>query len=115
MLKTFIFPVALLMFISCKKNDCTPGISSCMQTQIDSSLAKPKGSHYQRIDAYKYQGNNVYLYFTGCCDRFNELKDEDCKYLFAPSGGFGGGGDGTHPNFRNEATFISTVWVDPRP
>ena len=33
----------------------------------------------------------------------NELKDENCMYLFAPTGGFSGSGDGTHPDFRNEA------------
>ena len=115
MFKPFVFSLALLMLIGCKKNEAGSGISPCMQTQIDSSLAKPKGFLYYRVDAYKYQGNNVYLYYRGCCDRYNDLKDEYCNYLFAPSGGIGPGGDGTHPNFYNEATFISTIWVDPRP
>lgn len=115
MFKYFVFSFALLVFIGCKKNECAPKISPCMQAQIDSSLAKTKGSLYNRIDAYKYQGNKVYLYHQGCCDRYNELKDEHCNYLFAPSGGIGGGGDGIHPNFYNDATFISTIWVDPRP
>ena len=70
---------------------------------------------YLKIDAYKYQGKDVYLYYPGWGDAYNELKDENCMYLFAPSGGFSGSGDGTHPDFRNEAIFISTIWVDPRP
>lgn len=114
MFKHFVFAVALVTLISCKKNNPAPGISPCMQAQIDSALAKPKGQVIYSIEAYKYQGNYVYLYMAGCCDRYNELKDEDCNYLFAPSGGVSGGGDHTHPNFYNEASFISTLWVDPR-
>jgi len=115
MFKHFVFALTLLMLFSCKKNESAPGISPCMQAQIDAALAKPKGYVIYSIDAYKYQGNIVYLYYAGCCDRYNELKDEHCNYLFAPSGGFAGGGDGTHPNFYNEASFISTIWIDPRP
>jgi len=115
MLKTFVFAFALLMLFSCKKNETAPGISPCMQAQIDAALAKPKGYVIYSIEAFKYQGNYVYLYMAGCCDRYNELKDEGCNYLFAPSGGIHGGGDLSHPNFFNEATFISTIWVDPRP
>ena len=115
MLKTLTFSVVMLLFFSCKKNETEPTITKCIQIQIDSSLANPKGYLYYRIDAYKYQGNNVYLYYKGCCDRYDELKDENCNYLFAPSGGVGGSGDNSHPNFRNEATFIKTMWQDPRP
>ena len=115
MLKHLAFSLIVLLFISCKKNETTSGISPCMQAQIDSSLAKPKGFLYLKIDAYIYQGKNAYLYYPGWGDAYNELKDENCIYLFAPSGGFSGSGDGTHPNFRNEAIFISTIWVDPRP
>ena len=115
MLKTFVFSLALLMFIGCKKDCANSGISPCMQTQIDASLAATKGSLYYRIDAYKYQGNNVYLYYKGCCDRYDDLQDENCSYLFSPSGGIGGGGDHTHSDFFQQATFISTLWTDPRP
>lgn len=86
-----------------------------MQAQIDTALAKPKGYVLYKIDAYKYQGDLVYLYYAGCCDRYNELKDKNCSFLFAPSGGIGGGGDATHPNFFSEAIFVSTIWTDPRP
>lgn len=114
MFKYVFFCFAILVFTSCRKNDCAPGISPCMQAQIDAALAKPKGSLLYSIDAYKYQGKIVYLYYAGCCDRYNEVKDKDCNYLFAPSGGIGGGGDQTHTNFFNEATFISNMWTDPR-
>ena len=120
MFKTFAISLTLLILISCKKNgtsavnETPPGVSPCMQTQIDSSLAKPRGTLYIRIDAFKYQGNNVYLYYQGCCDKYNLLKDENCNYLFAPSGGFSGAGDGTHPNFFKEAKYLSNMWIDPR-
>lgn len=112
-------PLAILtfLFISCKKTDTQPGavISPCMQAQINAALAHPKGYVLFSIDAYNYQGKTVYFYYAGCCDKYNEVKDEDCNFLFAPSGGVGGNGDHTHPNFFTEATFISNVWTDPRP
>jgi hypothetical protein len=86
-----------------------------MQLEIDRAVSIPKGQLFYKIDAYEYNGAAVYLYFAGCCDRYNELKDSSCKYLFSPSGGFAGGGDRSHPNFFNEAKFIQTMWEDPRP
>jgi hypothetical protein len=109
--------VVILLFFSCKKTVCKEPqsyVSACMQTMIDSALAKPKGYVIYKIDAYEYNGASVYLYYTGCCDRYNELKDANCNLLFYPSGGFSGGGDGTHPNFFKDVKFIMTVWVDPR-
>jgi hypothetical protein len=103
---------------SCKK-DASPAqiivcLGSCMQWQVDSALSKPKGQLFYKIDAYEYNGAAVYLYHAGCCDRYNDLKDGNCNYLFSPSGGISGGGDGTHPIFFKEAKFIQTVWTDPR-
>lgn len=113
---TILFWLAVIF--SCSKPVKTkqaPFISACMQTQIDSALAKPKGSLFTSIDAYQYNNAVVYLYYAGCCDRFNELKDQNCNYLFSPSGGITGCGDCNHQNFFNEAVLVSTVWTDPRP
>jgi hypothetical protein len=111
--------VAILLFFSCKKNT-PPGYVAicpvlCMQAKVDSALTQPKGTVLYKIDAYEYNGATVYLYYNGCCDAYNDLKDGNCYYLFSPSGGLAGGGDRTHPNFFKEAKFIETVWVDPRP
>lgn len=107
---------AAISILSCRKtNNAIPGVSACTQSLIDSALSKPKGLLFVSVDAYQYNGATVYLYYAGCCDGYNDLRDENCNYLFSPSGGFMGCGDCNHKNFFNEAHFIKTVWTDPRP
>lgn len=110
-----IFTAAVIF--SCTKTNSSGNnnTSNCIQAVIDSSLAKPKGTLYTRIDQFQYNGAIVYLCYAGCCDRFNDLKDANCVYLFSPSGGITGCGDCTHPNFFNEAKFIKTMWQETRP
>lgn len=115
-MKYFILSLSILMFCSCEKSqDNSEGITACTQSLIDSALAKPKGTLIYQIDAYHYNGKTVYLYYAGCCDRYNELKDGNCNYLFSPSGGLTGCGDCSHPNFFTEAELINTIWKDTRP
>jgi hypothetical protein len=87
----------------------------CVRNNIDSALAKPKGTIVYSVDLYKYNGDSVYYFTSGCCDRYNPVKDKNCNYLFAPSGGLGGSGDGTHPNFFSQAQLLKRVWKDMRP
>jgi hypothetical protein len=110
----FLF-ILILIAASCSKNVTEQkAIPACVQSAIDSAMLKPKG-YLSEISAYTYQSKTVYLFVPGCCDRYIDLKDENCKYLFSPSGGFTGRGDGTHPNFYTEAKFIELIWKDPRP
>jgi len=44
-----------------------------------------------------YAGKQAYLIPSPCCDRFDFLYDSDGVILCAPSGGFGGRGDGSCP------------------
>lgn len=39
----------------------------------------------------------VYLFTPLCCDQFNPLYDAEGRFICAPSGGFGGVGDGKCP------------------
>ncbi len=103
----------LLAAASCKKEKASE-VSACMQSVIDSAMSKPVGSDFVQISTYKYQGATVYLLVPGCCDRYIQVWDENCKYLFAPSGGITGHGDGTHPDFYTTASFQNLVWKDPR-
>jgi hypothetical protein len=127
-MKCLIFTLAIISFLSCTKDsnngvkdepivctDVRTCITKCVQSSIDSALSKPKGSLFYTVDLYKYNNDSVYFYVTGCCDRYNPVKDKNCNYLFAPSGGIGGFGDGTHTNFFTQATLLGRVWVDPRP
>jgi hypothetical protein len=81
----------------------------CVKNNIDSALAKPKGALFYSVDLYKYNGDSVYYFISGCCDRFNPVRDKNCNYLFAPSGGIGGFGDGTHPNFFSQSLLLKKV------
>jgi hypothetical protein len=126
-MKHIIFAFTIIYFLSCTKDnneanevpqtctDISKCISFCVKTNIDSALAKPKGSLFYSVDLYKYNNDSVYFYVTGCCDRYNPVKDKNCNYLFAPSGGIGGFGDGMHTNFFTQATLLGRVWVDTRP
>jgi hypothetical protein len=115
-MKYLLILFAALFILSCRKtSQAIPGISACTQSLIDSALSKPRGTLFVSVVEYLYNGTTVYLYYAGCCDGVNDLRDENCKYLFTPSGGIVGCGDCTHKNFFNEAHFIKTVWIDPRP
>jgi hypothetical protein len=105
---------AAVFILSCKKNK-EADIPACTQSLIDSALSKPKETLFVRVDCYQYNGDIVYLYISGCCDKYNDLRDMNCKYLFSPSGGFMGCGDCSHPDFSNKAKFLKNIWVDPRP
>jgi hypothetical protein len=105
--------LTITVTVSCKKEK-NSNIPSCLQATIDSSMAKPAGSLYTSVTAYTYQGTTVYLLMAGCCDRFDEVRNENCGYLFSPSGGIAGGGDRTHPDFFTGAKFLDLIWKDPR-
>jgi len=115
----FLVAFALVLFtqIGCKKDNQNQSInlSDCMKSEISTVLSQPKGGSFYKIDAFEYNDKVVFLYHEGCCDKYNNLKDEKCIYLFSPSGGITGCGDCTNPNFITAAKFLKTLWVDPRP
>lgn len=110
--------IVLLFFsiaiFSCSETNKIGSTLACTQKLIDSALAKPKGALFTRIESYLYQNKTVYLYIAGCCDRYNEVKDANCVYMFSPSGGLTGKGDGTQPTFFTDAVFIAAIWEDKR-
>ena len=100
-MKYFTLIFLCMAILSCgKTNKLTTNntIPLCTQKLIDSATGKPKGAIFTKIESYLYQDKTVYLFTAGCCDRYNEVKDENCKYLFSPSGGLTGKGDGKQPN-----------------
>lgn len=116
-MKYLIILIFSVSIFSCSKTNKLygkNGIPSCVQQLIDSATANTKGALFTRIESYEYQNKRVYIYIPGCCDRYNEVKDENCVYLFSPSGGLTGNGDGKHPNFFTESKFVAVVWEDKR-
>ena len=106
-------PVLLGETCNNKKKE-TSSIPSCIQQQIDSLKSRPLQNPPAEVNEYEYNGKRVFLFNSPCCDQFNKLYDESCKYICAPSGGFTGKGDGQCPDFDKTAKHIRLVWKDDR-
>ncbi|CAF1186429.1 unnamed protein product [Rotaria sp. Silwood1] len=89
-------------------------IPTCLQKKIASILAGPVLNPPASISKYLYRGKLVYLWISSCCDQFNPLYDGECNRICAPSGGKTGRGDGQCADFRQTATLLENLWVDPR-
>lgn len=85
-------------------------VPSCILKMIDSAKASKDGLSITEIRRYIYNGAKVYLVGAPCCDQYNPVYDSACNYLFAPSGGFTGKGDRSHPDFFTEAKEDSLIW-----
>ena len=79
-------------------------------TRQDSTRKLDPGLQLTEVRRYIYNGSKVYLVGAPCCDQFNAVYDSACNYLFAPSGGFTGKGDLSHPDFFTAAKEDSLIW-----
>ena len=89
-------------------------VPACIQAKIDTIRNSPRWNPPAEVNEYAYKGKRVFLFSSPCCDHFNELFDENCNYLCAPSGGFTGRGDMKCVDFKDSATFVKLVWKDER-
>jgi hypothetical protein len=89
-------------------------IPTCIKNKIDSFKLKEQHEKPQRVVEYMYKGKKVYYVVMPCCDFFNEVYDENCKFLGAPDGGFTGRGDGKLPDFFTEAKNEKLIWGAPK-
>ena len=62
----------------------------------------------------RYQGKTAYLVVPPCCDMFDKLYDENGSFLCAPTGGFGGGGDGKCAIQKGDDMRIKIIWRQSR-
>ena len=85
-------------------------LPTCLKNKIDSFKLKEKHERPQSVVEYMYKGKKVYYVVMPCCDFFNEVYDENCRYLGAPDGGFTGKGDGKLPDFGTEAKPGKEIW-----
>ncbi|MGQ0740155.1 MAG: DUF6970 domain-containing protein [Bacteroidota bacterium] len=88
--------------------------SSCINNKISQIKARPKFNPPAEVNEHRYKGKRVFLFTADCCDQYNELYDEDCNYICAPSGGITGAGDGKCTDFSTAAQHIRLVWKDDR-
>jgi hypothetical protein len=96
---------------SCKNKNRLP---PCVQQKIDQIKAQPKWNPPAEVNEYTYEGRQVFLFTSDCCDRYIELFDSNCNYLCAPSGGYTGRGDNKCSKFYDEAEHVRLVWKDGR-
>ncbi len=113
-MKYFVITLSLPLLLSLECSKQKSETPSCIQQKIDAIKTKPKWNPPAEVNEYTYQGKHVYLFSADCCDQYNELVDENCKYICAPSGGLTGKGDGQCPEFSTNAQFVKLVWKDPR-
>jgi hypothetical protein len=113
-MKSSIISVVLLIASVIIAPSIQTDIPECIQKHINDTLPETEWNLPDSISKYLYRGQTMYLFGTKCCDRFNPLYDESCKYICAPSGGFMGQGDGKCKDFNEMATFLGTIWKDTR-
>jgi hypothetical protein len=103
--------LSLFLLASCgSKNLAMINMPSCLATKIDSIKKTPGVTPPQSVIQYSYKGAPVYYVTAGCCDKFNEVYDANCKNLGAPDGGITGKGDGKLTDFYAMATNKKVVW-----
>ena len=103
--------LAIVLALSCTNATPEP---ACIAQMIANIKKQPVWNPPATIWQYTYNNKQVYLVTSDCCDQFISLYDENCNRLCAPSGGFGGGGDGQCPDFYTKATNEKLLWQDSR-
>jgi hypothetical protein len=107
-----LLPFSFLLSTQCNKQNNE--IPSCIQQRIDQIKTQPKWNPPAEVNEYIYQGKHVFLFSADCCDQYNQLVDENCNYICAPSGGITGKGDGKCSDFTSTSKFVKLIWKDSR-
>lgn len=115
-MKHYILAAAVVVNVAQQKCNRTvvDTIPSCIQARIEEIKKQPRWNPPAQVEEYRFEGKRVFLFSSNCCDQFNELVDETCHYVCAPSGGFTGKGDRKCPTFKDSAQLIRVVWKDER-
>jgi hypothetical protein len=109
---SFLF-LLLILLVSCsnsKKSQEVAGLPSCLQKQLDDYDKNAVSNKPIQIDEYTYKGKRTFLVTADCCDQYNNLIDEECNQLCAPSGGLDGGGDRKCTDFDSTAKLVKKIW-----
>lgn len=87
-------------------------IPACIKKIIEEGKKETPSTAPIQVDEYLFNGKKVYLLTAQCCDFFNEVLDENCAKICAPSGGITGAGDGNCPEFNKEAKLVKNIWKE---
>ena len=118
-MKKLIYLTSLfLVLIGCNNPEEETNYPECIQTQIknfESATNYPVSNPRAHIDQYKYKGQFVYLFIDPISsndpDSATSVVNENCETICLL-----GGIDGNQNDCIDwdKATFIETVWTDPR-
>jgi hypothetical protein len=110
----FIFLLLAFPLVNekCGKNKDT--VPVCIQQKIEQIQKEPKWNPPAEVNEYSYEGKQVYLFSSPCCDQYNNLYDSECNLICAPSGGYTGKGDRKCMDFFEKAKLVKLVWKDQR-
>ena len=113
-MKLIFLLLAVPLFLNQKCNNAKDAIPACIQQKIDTIKKEPKWNPPTEVNEYIYEGKQVFLFSSPCCDQYNNLYDKDCNLICAPSGGYTGKGDNKCPEFSSKAKHIRLLWKDDR-
>jgi len=93
----FLFLLITLVFTNCKKVEFkVDNVPECFKEMVKRNTIPS----LTKINEFKIDNQLFYeVLYDNCNDCMIELYNEDCSYFCAPSGGFGGGGDGKCPTW----------------
>ena len=114
MRKIFSVVAVIVLFASCstsQKLTAQSEVPMCLMTKIQQMTADKSQGEPLYVTMFDYRGQKVYYVAAACCDKYNMVFDKDCKLLGYPDGGLMGKGDGSLPNFRQEATNGKAIWA----
>ncbi|MEO6819834.1 MAG: hypothetical protein ABI266_03345 [Ginsengibacter sp.] len=114
MRKLFSAIAIIIFFASCSNSKVATAqseVPSCLLTKIQQMTADQSQGEPLYVTMFNYKGNKVYYVAAACCDKYNMVFDKNCKLLGYPDGGLMGKGDGSLPNFRQEATNGKAIWA----
>ncbi|MEO9210582.1 MAG: hypothetical protein ABI208_05760 [Ginsengibacter sp.] len=114
MTKIVTIALALIILSSCAANKKVVGendLPDCLKEKVVKMAEDPSEGTPLYITRYEFQGKMVYYMASPCCDKYNVVYDRDCKILGYPDGGLTGKGDGSLPNFRQDATNAKVIWA----
>jgi hypothetical protein len=96
-LKILLGTLLMIVFVSCNKTNFKKDVPDCIRNAINDA-EKPMQLWEWRVAGNIY----YYLIVSSYVDAYSPLYDENCNIICAPSGGFGGGGDGECPEFLGQ-------------
>jgi hypothetical protein len=110
----FIFLLLALPLLNQKCDKNKDAVPTCIQQRIEQIQKEPKWNPPAEVNEYSFDGKRVYLFTSPCCDQYNNLYDNDCNLICAPSGGYTGKGDRKCLDFFEKAKHIKLIWKDQR-